>query len=80
MYYFYIFQCNDGTLYCGSTNNLQNREKLHNSGKGAKYTRNHGGGSLVYSEAYETQGDAMRRESEVKKWPRTKKQNLIADL
>jgi putative endonuclease len=80
MYYFYIFHCNDGTLYCGSAIDLEKREKLHNSGKGAKYTRNHGGGKIIYSEKFEKQGDALRREAEVKKWRRDKKLLLTGML
>ena len=78
MFYFYLFRCKDGTLYCGSTKNLQNREKLHNSGRGAKYTKIHGPGKIIYSEKFKTIGDAMRREIEVKKWPRLKKLSLTA--
>lgn len=78
MYYFYIFECRDGTLYCGSTNNPENREKRHNSGHGAKYTRSHGGGKIVHKEEFFTIKEAMQREAEVKKWPRKKKQNLIS--
>lgn len=77
MFFFYIFRCKDNTLYCGSTKDLKNREKLHNSGKGAIYTRTHGGGKIIYSEKFKTVGDAMRREIEVKKWPKAKKELLI---
>ena len=77
MHYFYIFLCKDNTLYCGSTNDLKKRELLHNSGKGAKYTRSRGGGKIVYSEKFRTLSKALKREAEVKKWPRIKKQNLI---
>lgn len=77
MYYFYIFECKDKTLYCGSTKNLKDREEKHNSGKGAKYTRSRGGGKIVYSEKFATLSKALKREAEVKKWPRQKKLVLI---
>ena len=77
MFYFYIFQCKDNTLYCGSTKNLENRSLLHNNGKGSVYVRAHGGGKIIYSEKFKTIGDAMRREIEIKKWPRAKKLQLI---
>jgi HAD superfamily hydrolase (TIGR01509 family) len=80
IFHFYILLCKDGTLYCGSTNNLENRLKLHNGGKGSIYVRTHGGGKIVYSESYETKGAAMRREIQVKKWPRRKKHDLINGL
>lgn len=77
MFYFYIFRCKDGTLYCGSTNNVINREKRHNLGRGARYTKIHGNGKIVYKEPFKSIGQAMRREAQVKKWPRIKKKNLI---
>lgn len=77
MYYFYLFKCGDNTLYCGSTDNLAKRETLHNTGKGAKYTRGRGQGVMVYSETFTTRGQALRREAEVKRWPRAKKLSLV---
>jgi putative endonuclease len=64
-------------LYCGIAKDLSKRERLHNSGKGSAYVRSHGGGRIVYSEIHKTLGDALKREIEVKKWPRTKKLMLI---
>jgi putative endonuclease len=77
MFYFYILRCKDGTLYCGSTNNLENRLKLHNTGRGSAYVKSRGGGDMVYSESFQTLGDAMRREIEVKKWSKAKKEKLL---
>jgi putative endonuclease len=77
MFYFYIFKCKDGTLYCGSTKDIKKREKLHNEGKGAKYTRSRGGGKVIYTERFRKWGNALRREIEVKKFTRTNKLNLI---
>jgi putative endonuclease len=75
--YFYILECADGTYYSGVTNDLDKRSALHNSGKGSVYVRSHGGGRVVYSEKYKNRGEALRREIEVKKWPRRKKRALI---
>ena len=80
MHYFYIVRCKDDTLYCGSTNNLENRIKRHNSGKGSVYVKTHGGGKIVYSETYDTLAEAMQRETQIKKWSRIKKENLIKGL
>jgi putative endonuclease len=77
MFYFYIFQCKDASLYSGWTKDLKNREKLHNTGKGSIYVRTHGGGKIIYSEKFKTIGDAMRREIEIKKLTRAKKLALI---
>ena len=40
MWYIYIIECSDGTLYTGITTDVNRRISEHNSGKGAKYTRN----------------------------------------
>lgn len=75
--YTYILRCADGTLYCGWTSDLTARLAAHNSGKGAKYTRGRGPVTLVYSELFDTQSEAMRREAEIKKLTRAQKQALI---
>lgn len=77
MYYFYILQCKDKTLYCGYAKDLRLREIEHNSGKGSKYVRAKGGGKVVYSEKFETISEATKREAQVKKWTRVKKLELI---
>ena len=41
MYYVYVLECQDGSLYAGMTNDLRRRMALHAAGKGAKYTRSH---------------------------------------
>ena len=48
MWYCYILECSDGTLYTGITTNLEMRIKSHNSGKGAKYTRSGYGGQELF--------------------------------
>ncbi len=77
MPYFYILKCKDGSLYCGSAKNLRDRETMHNAGKGSAYVRSRGGGKIIYSEKFRIWGKALRREAEVKKWPRFKKLELI---
>lgn len=45
----YMLRCKDGSLYTGWTNDLEHRLAMHNSGRGAKYTRGRGPLELVYS-------------------------------
>jgi predicted GIY-YIG superfamily endonuclease len=78
MWFLYILECNDGSLYTGVTKELANRLKRHNSGKGAKYTRSHGPVRLVYFEEFRTESEVRRREGELKGWRREKKQDLIS--
>ena len=79
MYYLYILQCADDSLYTGITNDLNNRMKVHESGKGSKYVRAHSPFKLVYTEKFETKSEAMKREIAIKKLSREEKLKLIAD-
>jgi len=76
-YYFYILKCKDQTLYSGIAKDLDKRLSMHNTGKGSVYVRSRGGGRLVYSESCRNLSMALKREVEVKKWPRKKKMELI---
>ena len=78
-YYVYILRCKDGTYYTGHAKDAQKRYDMHKKGRGARYTRIHEPEELVYVEAFETRGDAMRREHKIKKFSHDKKQQLIRD-
>ena len=80
MYYIYILECADNTLYTGYTNDLDNRLKVHNQGKGAKYTRARLPVNLVYKEEFEDKSDACKREYHIKHMTRKKKEELIKML
>lgn len=75
--YTYILLCKDDTLYTGWTNNLQSRIETHNKGEGAKYTRGRLPARLIYSEAFQTKQEAIKREREIKKLTKEKKLKLI---
>lgn len=77
MNYTYIVRCSDGTLYTGWTNDLKKRLEMHNSGKGAKYTKVRRPVELVYYEAFETKEEAMSREWHIKRLSRSEKLKLI---
>lgn len=76
-HYFYVLHCKDNTLYAGYTNNLEKRVKLHNEGKGAKYTRGRGPVELIFSKAYDNKSAALKAEYEFKQWSREKKEKYI---
>lgn len=79
MYYIYILKCNDGTLYTGSTNDIEKRIAVHNEGKtGAKYTKIRRPVELVYQEQFETKSDALKREHAIKKLSRIEKLKLLS--
>jgi len=73
----YILRCSDGSYYCGWTNDIEQRLKTHNSGKGGKYTRSRLPVELVYLERFETEHEARSREVFLKQLTRTQKQALI---
>ena len=77
-FYVYILRCADGTLYTGYTDDPERRARVHNAGKGAKYTRSRLPVELVYREALADKSSALRREREIKGLTRAQKLALIA--
>ena len=75
----YILRCADGTLYTGWTNDLDKRVRMHNSGRGAKYTRSRRPVELAYYECFETRSEAMQREAAIKKLSREEKLLLCSN-
>lgn len=75
--YVYILECRDGTYYTGWTTCLERRLEMHNSGKGAKYTRSRGPVKLIYYEQFETKEEAMSREYAIKQLTRKEKERLM---
>ena len=68
MYYVYMLKSKGikSVTYVGYTKNLQNRIRLHNTGKGAKFTRGRKW-KLIYKEKYKTKSKAISREYYIKK-------------
>lgn len=79
-HYAYMLRCSDGTIYSGYTTDPWHRIAVHNSGRGAKYTRSRLPAELVHIERYETKSEALKREVELKKLTRSKKIALIDPL
>jgi putative endonuclease len=79
VYFVYMVRCSDGTLYTGFTTDPEQRLKVHNTGKGAKYTRSRLPVSLVYVESCESLSAALKREHHLKPMSRTEKERLISD-
>ena len=77
MYFTYILECQDKTLYTGITTDLKRRFKEHKEGVGGAYTRAHGAKKILYSEKHKTRSIASKREAEIKSWRREKKLGLI---
>lgn len=77
MYFVYLIQCKDGSIYTGITTDVERRISEHESGKGGRYTKSKGIVKLLYTERCGSKGDALKRESEIKGWRREKKLALI---
>lgn len=75
--YTYIVRCADGSLYTGWTIDLKQRLAMHNSGKGARYTRSRLPVELVWSEEQPSQETARSREARIKQLTRKEKLQLI---
>ncbi|MBR0080005.1 MAG: GIY-YIG nuclease family protein [Synergistaceae bacterium] len=77
----YLLRCSDNSLYCGWTTDLEKRIEAHNSGRGAKYTKNRRPVELVYYEECESKSAAMKREWFIKhKMTREEKLKLISNM
>ncbi len=77
MHYAYMVRCADNTIYSGYSTDPLRREEVHNSGKGAKYTRNRLPVKLIYVEVFENKPDAMRREWALKQLTHKQKEELV---
>jgi putative endonuclease len=68
----------NGTLYVGVTNDIVRRSYEHRSGIGGEFTSRYGLSRLVYFERYDGILPAIRREKNIKDWPRAWKARLIS--
>lgn len=74
----YIVKCKDESLYTGISNNVDNRIKKHNLGKGSKsIVKSKRPVELVYLETFKNRSEASIRESEIKKLSRKDKKKLV---
>ena len=76
MYWVYMLKDVANNLYIGTTQNIEKRLAYHNDKRGALFTK-HGTFRIVFSERHTTMADARKREIQIKKWRRDKKEMLI---
>ena len=78
IWYVYIVECCDKTLYTGITTELERRLAEHNNSdeKGARYTRMRRPVKLVYHETAKSRGEATKRETAIKRMKRSSKIRL----
>jgi predicted GIY-YIG superfamily endonuclease len=78
VWFVYILRCADGSLYIGETGNLAWRLQAHNEGPACGFTARRRPVVLVYAEEYPSREAAVKRERQLKRWTRAKKEALIA--
>jgi putative endonuclease len=78
-HYVYIVRCADGTLYTGYARDPHARIAAHNIGRGAKYTSGRRPVTLIHIEPFRSRSQALRREIQIKRWPREKKAALCGN-
>ncbi len=76
--WFYILRLKSGALYIGATTDLNQRYRDHCSGKACRTTKLDPPVALVHSEEYQTFGEARKREAQIKRWSRAKKEALVS--
>lgn len=78
MYYVYVLECADGTLYTGIATDVARRLAQHKAGKGAQYTRARGATRIIYSESHPDRSAASKREAAIKRLSRVEKRALAS--
>ena len=79
-WFVYMVRCRDGSLYTGITTDVQKRLAQHNAGSGAKYTRTHGPVVVAHQESVADESAARKREAEIKRWTKQKKETFLATV
>lgn len=78
MWCLYILRLSDDSLYTGITKDLERRIEEHKEGVGSKYVRSRLPCKVVYTEELETRSDALKREAEIKRWSKERKEEFIS--
>ena len=76
-FYVYIVECADKTYYTGYTPDIEKRILLHNSGRGAKYTRDRRPVEVVWWKEYRQFKSAFKLERVIKALTRKQKEMLV---
>jgi len=73
MWFVYILECSDKSLYTGITTDVKRRFLEHRNKKGGKYTASHMPLRIVHQEKHTSRSAALKRESQIKSWNRSEK-------
>lgn len=76
-WFVYILLCKDNSFYTGIALDVEQRFASHKSGKGARYTRIKGVSKILFTQEFPTHSEAAKREIQIKRLPRLKKELLF---
>ncbi|MCX5873087.1 MAG: GIY-YIG nuclease family protein [Deltaproteobacteria bacterium] len=74
----YLLRCSDGSLYCGTTTDIERRVQQHNQGVGSRYTRSRLPVRLVWSSRELSKSEAFKEEYRIKRISKDMKEQLVA--
>jgi len=80
MFYVYVLECGDGSLYTGYTKDIKSRIKKHSKGKGGRYTRSRLPVKIAAHWNFKTKSEAMKAEAAFKRLQRKEKLERIRKL
>ncbi|MDB5238611.1 MAG: excinuclease subunit domain protein putative endonuclease [Candidatus Kaiserbacteria bacterium] len=78
MYFVYLLECADKSIYTGIATDVERRFKEHQKGTAAAYTRSRKAVRVLYTEKAIDRSTALKREAAIKKLTRTQKLELAA--
>jgi len=76
-WFVYLVRAANGSLYCGISDDANRRFAAHQSGRGARFFHSSPAVALVYVEACDGKGDALRRERAIKRLKKPAKEALV---
>jgi len=77
MYYTYILLCSNRKYYVGHSKDVSKRIKRHLNGSGAAFTKQNKPIMILWSPYFSKEDEAIKREKQIKRWSRLKKEKLI---
>lgn len=77
MWWVYVLRCSDGSLYCGISNDVERRLRVHNASKGSRYVRSRRPARLVFRLAFASKSEALKAEYRFKRLPKKQKESIV---
>ena len=75
----YLIRTSSNALYCGVTNDVERRFRMHQNGKGAKALRGKGPLELVWKQPADSKSGALKLEAAMKKLPKKRKEKIVLE-